>query len=114
MAEITEIYSVRGEENIRDGALEYSESISSRNVAEADAQMRCSRDPGIRKVAYYRVREDGSFRTLFTYDNPAASSAGSRKAPTRKADPLPRGTGRRQAPKRKAGLIDRFIAALKE
>jgi hypothetical protein len=114
MSEITEIYSVRGEANIRDGALEYSESVASRNAAEADAQARCGRDPSIRKVVYYRVREDGSFRTLFSYDNPNAGAPKARKPRRQMADTLPRGTGRRPPQKGKPGLIDRLMSVLKD
>lgn len=114
MPEITEIYSVRGEANIRDGALEYSEAISDRNAAEADAQARCNRDPSIRKVVYYRVSDEGSFRTLFSYDNPRAATPGVRKPRRQMADTLPRGTVRRPKAKKKAGLIDRLMSVLKD
>jgi hypothetical protein len=114
MPEITEIYSVRGEANIRDGALEYSETIANRSAAEADAQARCSRDPSIRKVVYYRVSDEGSFRTLFSYDNPRAGASGARKPRRQMAETLPRGKGQRPLPKKKSGLLDRLMSVLKD
>lgn len=115
MAEITEIYSVRGEESIRDGALDYSESIATRTAAESDAPARCAKDPTIRKVVYYRVRDDGSFRTLFSYDNPNSGGHPVRKPRRQMADVLPRGNGPRPSSgKKKPGLIGRLMSALKD
>lgn len=110
MADITEIYSVRGEENIRDGAMETSDSIDSRDAAAADALRRCQRDPAIRKVAYYRVRETGGFSVLYSYDNPSAT----RPKPSRPAGPA--AVRRRPPPvaRRKRGLVDRLLDALRE
>ena len=115
MAETTEIYSVRGEESIRDGALDYSDAIATRTAAESDAPARCAKDPSIRKVVYYRVRDDGSFRTLFSYDNPNAGRDSARRPRRQMADLLPRGNGQRAGDgKKKAGLIDSLLAVLKE
>lgn len=111
MTGITEIYSVRGEENIRDGAMEVSDRIDSREAAAADALSRCRRDPRIRKVAYYKVRESGGFSILYSYDNPDAARpkpAGAKGAASRR----PRKPVLR--PPRKRGLLDRILDALKE
>lgn len=110
MTEITEIYSVRGDQEIRQGKLDYSETIDHRDAAEPDARRRCAADPTIRKVVYYRVREDGTFRTLYAYDNP---NAGIRRQPRGSyADPQPR--GRRTPATRKKGLVERLLSALRE
>ncbi|MEX2453101.1 MAG: hypothetical protein WD470_00265 [Rhodospirillaceae bacterium] len=111
MAEITEIYAVRGEQNIRDGALDYSATIASRTAAESDAEIRCAKDPAIRKVVYYRVRDDGSFRTLFTYENPNAAVRAPRRPGRKTGDLVPRGV---RKPDRKAGFVKRLLGALKE
>lgn len=116
MSDVVEIYSARGDQPIRDGALDYSHSISTKGQAEADAQARCARDRTIRKVAYYTVRDDGSFKTLFGYDNPDPVNLTSSRLPGRKPDPLPRMAGKPPAPKsrKKPNLMDRLMAALKE
>ncbi len=115
MSEVVEIYSVRGDQSIRDGALDYSHTITTKNQAEADAIARCKRDRTIRKVAYYTVRGDGSFKTLFTYDNPdpVKLSTGGRRL---MADPLPRGAGKPASSRsrNKPKLIDRLMNALRE
>ena len=116
MSEVVEIYSARGDESIRDGALDYSSTIKTRGQAEADAVDRCRRDRTIRKVAYYIVRDDGSFRTLFTYDNPEPVSLIAKRARRRMADPLPRFKGKLPKPeaKKKPNLMNRLIEAFRE
>jgi hypothetical protein len=115
MSGVTEIYSVRGEAEIRDGALEYSDTITDRAAAEADAAARCMRDATIRKVVYYRVSEDGSFRTLFSYDNPRPQIRTGRNRRAQMADPSPR---RRAKPKKREraprNLVERLLEALKD
>jgi|GEM_PF-1031496 len=116
MSEVVEIYSARGDESIRDGALDYSSTITTRGQAEADAVDRCRRDRTIRKVAYYIVRDDGSFSALFSYDNPEPVSVTGTRARRRMADPLPRLKGRPPGPqaKKKPKLMDRLIEAFRE
>jgi len=117
MPDVVEIYSARGDESIRDGALDYSYTITTKGQAEADARDRCARDRTIRKVAYYIVRDDGSFKTLFGYDNPdPVNLTSSSRLPSRKPDPLPRMAGKPPTPKskRKPKLVDRLIEALKD
>ena len=116
MSEVVEIYSARGDESIRDGALDYSSTITTKRQAEADAVDRCRRDRTIRKVAYYIVRDDGSFRTLFSYENPEPVSLISKRARRQMADPLPRFKGKPPNPgaKKKPKLMDRLIEVLRE
>lgn len=116
MSDVTEIYSARGDQSIRDGALDYSHTITTKHDADADAQVRCKRDRTIRKVAYYVVRDDGSFRTLFSYENPDPINLIGTRLPSRKPDPLPRMVGRPPTPKskKKPKLVARLMAVLKD
>lgn len=116
MSDVVEIYSARGDESIRDGALDYSSTITTKGQAEADAVDRCRRDRTVRKVAYYIVRDDGSFRTLFSYDNPERVSLTGTRARRRMADPLPRLKGKPPGPeaKKKPNLMNRLIEAFRE
>ena len=116
MSDVVEIYSARGDESIREGALDYSSTITTKGQAEADAVDRCRRDRTIRKVAYYIVRDDESCKALFGYDNPEPVSLISNRARRQMADPLPRGKGKPPNPgaRKKPKLVDRLINALKE
>ncbi|MFT5486977.1 MAG: hypothetical protein ACI9JL_001311 [Paracoccaceae bacterium] len=116
MSDVVEIYSARGDQSIRDGALDYSNTITTKGQAEADAVARCQRDRTVRKIAYYIVRDDGSFKTLFAYDNPEPISLISDRARRQMADPAPRMKGKPASSKskKKPKLVDRLIEALKE
>lgn len=116
MSDVVEIYSARGDQSIRDGALDYSHTIHTKTEAATDAQARCKRDRTIRKVAYYVVRDDGSFKTLFSYENPDPVKMTRSRLPSRKADPLPRMAGKPAGTKskKKPKLVDRLMAALSE
>tara|TARA_R110002126_G_scaffold4971_24_gene26071 strand:+ start:560 stop:910 length:351 start_codon:yes stop_codon:yes gene_type:complete len=116
MSEVVEIYSARGDQGIREGALDYSTAITTREAAEVDAQARCRRDRTIRKVAYYVVRDDGSFRMLFSYQNPDSIARAGRRAPAQKPDTLPRMKGKPAGSKvrKKPGLLDRLKEALRD
>lgn len=116
MSDVIEIYAARGDQAIRDGALDYSHTIATKGQAEADAKARCARDRTIRKVAYYIVRDDGSFKTLFGYDNPDPVNLTGSRLPSRKPDPLPRMAGKPPTPKgrKKLRLMDRLMGALKD
>lgn len=74
MSGATEIYICKPGQAIKEGAVVYS-TIESRDEAEADAGRRVRDDPTIAKIAYYAVKEDGSFRTLYSFDNPHAAKA---------------------------------------
>ena len=116
MSDVVEIYTVRGEESIRDGALDISYSIETKTEAKSDAISRCNSDRTIRKVAYYIVRDDGSFKTLFAYDNPDALTIKSRGPRRQMAERLPTGKGKPPAPrpKKKPRLMGRLVGALKD
>ena len=74
MSGATEIYICKPGQAIKEGKVEYS-SIETRGEAEADAARRVKIDPTIAKIAYYAVKENGDFRSLYSFDNPHASSA---------------------------------------
>ena len=74
MAGATEIYICKPGQAIKEGRVEYS-SIETRAEAEADAARRVRIDPTIAKIAYYAVKEDGGFRSLYSFDNPHAPKA---------------------------------------
>ncbi|WP_155801521.1 hypothetical protein [Magnetospirillum molischianum] len=67
---VTEIYSCKDGQDLREGKLDYSSDIVNREEADADARQRCRADPTLRKVAYYAVRDDGGFRMIHAYTNP--------------------------------------------
>ncbi|SEH43759.1 hypothetical protein [Magnetospirillum fulvum] len=83
---VTEIYSCKDGQDLREGRLDYSTDIVDREGADADARRRCQADPTLRKVAYYAVREDGGFRLIHAYSNPNWKPAGK---PPRRASPPP-------------------------
>lgn len=72
MSGATEIYVCRPGQALKQGKLEYSSDISTRDEAASDAQRRCAADSGIARIAYYAVDGSGRFRNFFTYENPRA------------------------------------------
>lgn len=108
MSGATEIYICKPGQEIKQGKLEYS-AIANREEATADAERRARADPSIGLIAYYAVGEDGSFRSLYTYENKQSARA-RRQRSIKSRDPLPSG-GRRQASRKKKSLIDRIREA---
>lgn len=92
---VTEIYSCKAGQKLKEGRLDLSHDIDSKEQAEADARRRCQLDPSLGKVAYYQVREDGSFRLFYSYTNPGAATA-----PKPAAAAKPRKPRRKPPPKR--------------
>lgn len=93
----TEIYSCKDGQPLKEGKLDYSSDITTKEQAEADAKRRCTRDPTVKKVAYYGVSADGDFKVFYSYTNPnckpagaKAAGAGPAKAPARKKTPVPK------------------------
>lgn len=70
MVRATEIYICKDWQSLEEAELEYSSQIEDRKQAQIDAQELCGRNRRIRKIAYYSVAENGSFRRLLTYENP--------------------------------------------
>ena len=105
---VTEIYSCKEGQKLKEGKLDLSHDITSREQAEGDAKRRCKVDPSIKKVAYYYVTEDGRFRNFFTYTNTAATPAPKKMMA---GDPVRRSATRPKA-KRPKGLLARLKSAL--
>lgn len=70
MVRATEIYICKDWQSLEEAELEFSSQIEDRKQAQIDAQELCGRDRRIRKIAYYSVTENESFRRLLTYENP--------------------------------------------
>lgn len=94
----TEIYICKDGQALKEGRLEYSSDIETKDSAEADAKRRCQRDPTVKKIAYYKVAPDGEFRVFYSYTNPNCKPAGAaparKKAPPVKPEPKPTLLGR--------------------
>lgn len=75
MSESTEIYICKPGQGLKEGKLEYSSRIRTREEAECDAAQRCRLDPSIDRIAYYAVDETGRFRNFYTYRNARAAAA---------------------------------------
>jgi len=110
MSGATEIYICQPGQAIKDGKIEYSGTITTRQQAEADAIQKCAGDPSVGQVVYYAVSEDGSFKTLFSYKNPKAVKPQRRRAPANSRDAYSSGKGTKKRP-RKQSLMDRLRAA---
>jgi hypothetical protein len=98
----TEVYSCRPGQKLKEGRLDYSD-IDTREQAEVDAKRRIQLDPGLEKIAYYAVTEDGRFRVIYSYTNP---NPGAAKKPRQGSGALgsrPRGTAK-PPPKPKSWL----------
>lgn len=73
MSHYTEIYLCKSGQSVRQGRMEISSSIDTREKARIDAIARCKKDWALFKVVYYAVDEDeDKSRLLFTHDNPDA------------------------------------------
>jgi len=83
MAQATEVYICREGQALKEGKLEYSDSIYGREDAEDDAKYRCRSDNSIQKIAYYSLNVSGDFRHFFTYHNPdfKPTGKGAKKTP---------------------------------
>ncbi len=91
----TEIYSCKEGQSLKQGKLDYSSDITTKEQAEGDAKRRCQRDPSLKKIVYYQVSPDGEFRSFYSYVNPRAAAAAAKAAgPARKAT-----TRKKPAPK---------------
>ncbi len=108
---VTEVYSCRPGQKLKEGRLDYSHDIHSREQAEADAKRRVQLDPGLAKLAYYKVSEDGRFRVLYSFTNPKPLvSPPSRRQGAGLSRPLARPV---QRPVQPVGLFDRLLGLLK-
>jgi len=91
---VTEIYSCLPGQAMKEGQVEYSDTIDDRDAAEYDAKLRIEANPAFEKIAYYKINENGDFRIFYTYKNPNA------KAPT-KPKKTAKGDAKRKPRKKK-------------
>ncbi len=105
---VTEIYSCKDGQKLKEGRLDLSHDIETKEQAEADARRRCKLDPSIRRVAYYAVSDDGRFRNFFTHTNANAAPA-PRKA---MAGEPPRRRPARRKPAPKKGWLQKLKEAI--
>lgn len=75
MGEITEIYICKKGQQLKEGKLEISHSITDKPAAEGDSRQRCREDRSIYKIAYYRLNDNGDFRIFYSYTNPRAAAS---------------------------------------
>ncbi len=81
MSSAIEIYICKKGQDLKDGAVEYSQTIHARSDAEQDAQARVKKDPSIHRIAYYKISGDGDFKVFYSFTNEAL--AGDRPKSTR-------------------------------
>lgn len=108
----TEIYSCKPGQKLKEGRLDYSHDITSKEQAEGDAKRRVQLDPTLAKVAYYTVSDDGRFRMIHSYTNPrplAAKPAARPAAPAGRSVPAAVKTKSKPKPR---GLWRRLLASL--
>jgi hypothetical protein len=70
MADIVEIYICKPGQKLKEGKLVMTDTIVSKQDAEADSRRRCHKDPTIGRLAYYKINEEGEFRSFYSYNNP--------------------------------------------
>lgn len=70
MSDAVEIYVCMEGQALKEGKVEYSQSIYDKHAAEQDVQARVTRNPKIHKIAYYRVNAEGDFRIFYSFTNP--------------------------------------------
>ena len=101
MAKTTEIYTCQPGQDIKQGKLEISEAITSREAAMADAFKRTKADPSIAQIAYYSVGENGDVEPLFSYETTKSPKSAKVSAP-RGAKAGPAKGSRKKAVKKKS------------
>ncbi len=75
MPDVVEIYICKPGQELKQGQLVVSNDIGSRDDARADAEDRCNGNPGIARIAYYAISENGDFKPYFSFTNPNAQAA---------------------------------------
>ncbi|MCF8482138.1 MAG: hypothetical protein K9H25_17070 [Rhodospirillum sp.] len=64
----TEIYLCKPGQAMKEGQLVHAD-IADREDAKSDAERRLATNPGLAKIAYYHVKEDGTFRMIHSQTN---------------------------------------------
>jgi len=75
MSDAVEIYICLEGQALKEGRVEYSQSIADKYAAERDAAERVRRNPLIYKIAYYRVNDEGDFRIFYSFTNKSLHAA---------------------------------------
>ena len=101
MGDTTEIYLCRVGQSLKQGQVEYSDSVTNKAEAEADAIQRCKWNKKLAKIAYYAVNTEGDFRIILTYNNPNIGNDEPEKPKKVKKKPV-----------KKPGLVKRVIKAV--
>lgn len=66
----TEIYICRDGQSLKEGRVEYSEHVDTKDAAKSDAEQRCRNNTWIKKIVYYQVNDNGDFRIFYSHTNP--------------------------------------------
>lgn len=69
MSDAVEIYVCLEGQALKEGKVEYSQTIHDKYSAEMDAKDRVKRNPMIHKIAYYKVNDEGDFRIFYSFTN---------------------------------------------
>ena len=85
-----EIYLVKPGQAVTDGTLVSSSDIHSRADAQADAKDRLKMDPSLAKIVYYKISETGSFKVLYSHENPNTPQSPSRRPTLNNDSDIPR------------------------
>ncbi len=93
MPDVVEIYICKPGQELTQGQLVVSNDIGSREDAREDAISRCAGNRGIERIAYYEIKDDGEFRSFFSYKNPNAEAA-----PTTSAGGAKKKSGKKKPP----------------
>ncbi len=70
MSGSVEIYICKEGQALKEGKLEVSHDIFSKEDAIADAKERCKYDKTAFKIAYYKEDAQGNYKIFYTYNNP--------------------------------------------
>lgn len=111
MADVTEIYMCKEGQALKEGKLEVSHDIITKQDAQYDAAERCKFDKTLYTVSYYKVTADGDFKVFFTYTNPyftKTTNTPAQKPQTREHVP----TAKRRPPAKPATLMEKILKGL--
>lgn len=69
MSNSVEIYICRKGQALKEGKVEFSQTIYDKHDAEEDAKGRLQRNPLIHKIAYYKINDEGDFKIIYVFTN---------------------------------------------
>jgi len=105
---VTEIYSCKPGQAMKEGQVDYSDSVDDKDAAEYDAKLRIEANPSFEKIAYYKINDNGDFRIFYTYKNPDVKMpTKAKRRPTGGAAPK-----KRRKKKKKLTLIQKIMKAV--